>query len=165
MPTKRKNLSSPTDLTDDEERALIDPIRLELAHRYAKAKDILNWGRILFPHKFPLPFCVDLHTYFVSIRHFPITAVEATALPLEDDDFQDAFRIPRLFQALEEPDTFNFIYERPGDGQEGARDQHVDPRRARGGTRSSARFTATRSTSKKDRPGLRPPERRVVFMR
>lgn len=106
MPTKKRNRSrTDLDLTGETGRALIDPLRLELAYRYAKSKDILNWGRILFPHKFPLPFCHDLHSYFVEIRHLPITATEAPRF--HSKTTIKCFLIP-LFQALEEPDTFNF---------------------------------------------------------
>lgn len=104
MPAKKRNRSR-TDLSEDVERALVDPIRLELAHRYAKAKDVLNWGRILFPHKFPLPFCRPLHDYFVEIRHESLTSTEAPRF--HSKTTIRCFLIP-LFQALEEPETFNF---------------------------------------------------------
>lgn len=77
--------------------------RLELARRYAKKKDILNWGRIIFPEKFTLPFCRELHDYFVEVRKEERTSTEAprnhakTAIR--------CFLIP-LFQALEEPNSF-----------------------------------------------------------
>lgn len=77
--------------------------RLELARRYAKDKNILAWGKILFPDKFNLPYCKELHEYFVSIRHHSQTSTEAprnhakTAIK--------CFLIP-IFQALEEPDAY-----------------------------------------------------------
>lgn len=102
---KKKRNQSQIDLTGETGRALIDPIKLELAYRYAKAKDILNWGRILFEHKFPLPFCLPLHGYFVDIRHEPLTGTEAPRFHAKTAI--KCFLIP-IFQALEEPETFNF---------------------------------------------------------
>jgi hypothetical protein len=77
--------------------------RLEVARRAAQRKDILEWGKALFPEKFNLPFCCALHGYFVDIRGDDFTNTKAprnhakTAIK--------CFLIP-LFQALEEPDTF-----------------------------------------------------------
>ena len=42
--------------------------RAELVKRYAKEKDVLNWGRVLFPEKFTKPFSVELHQYMIDIR-------------------------------------------------------------------------------------------------
>ncbi len=77
--------------------------RIEVARRAAKRKDILEWGKALFPEKFNLPFCCELHGYFVKIRGEEFTNTKAprnhakTAIK--------CFLIP-LFQALEEPETF-----------------------------------------------------------
>lgn len=77
--------------------------RLEVARRAAKRKDILTWGKALFPEKFSLPFCLELHGYFIDIRGDDFTNTKAprnhakTAIK--------CFLIP-LFQALEEPETF-----------------------------------------------------------
>lgn len=78
--------------------------RVELAHRYADAKDILNWGRIVFPDKFRLPFCADLHGYMVSIRHAELTCTEAPRNHAKSTI--RCFLIP-IFQALNEPETYN----------------------------------------------------------
>lgn len=44
-----------------------------LVKLYASEGDILNWGKILFPDKFNLPFCKELHEYFIEIAHEPFT--------------------------------------------------------------------------------------------
>ncbi len=77
--------------------------RLELARRYAKKKDILNWGKILFQEKFSLPFCMELHQYLVEIRGEQLTDTEAPRNHAKT--LIQCFLIP-LFQALEEPDSF-----------------------------------------------------------
>lgn len=78
--------------------------RIELARRYAKSKDILNWGKIVFPEKFPLEFCNELHGYFVSIRNKALTSTEAPRNHAKSTI--KCFLIP-IFQAFEEPKTFN----------------------------------------------------------
>ena len=78
-------------------------IDLELARRYAKAGDILNWGKVLFPEKFPLGFCEELHKYFVEIRGDEMTNTEAPRNHAKTTI--KCFLIP-IFQALEEPETF-----------------------------------------------------------
>lgn len=78
-------------------------LRLSKARRCAKRKDILGWGKALMPEKFNLPFCEEMHGYFVEIRGEEFTSTKAprnhakTAIK--------CFLIP-LFQALEEPETF-----------------------------------------------------------
>ena len=64
-------------LTDEQGYALGRMARIELAKRYAKEKNILGWGKTLFPEKFPLPFCKELHEYFVEVRIEPFTSTEA----------------------------------------------------------------------------------------
>lgn len=77
--------------------------RLELARRYAKEGDILNWGKMVFPEKFRLPFCQELHQYFVDIRGLPLTNTEAPRNHAKST-IKD-FLIP-IFQGLEEPRAF-----------------------------------------------------------
>ncbi len=36
-------------------------------------KDPLVWGKFFFPDKFTLPFCYELHSYFVEIKDYPLT--------------------------------------------------------------------------------------------
>lgn len=90
-------------LTEEQAFALGKAARLELARRYAREKDILSWGRVLFPEKFPLPFCEDLHGYFVQVRKEPFTGTEAPRN--HSKTTIRCFLIP-LFQALEEPKAF-----------------------------------------------------------
>ena len=77
--------------------------RLTVARQAAERKDILLWGKALFPAKFYLPYCRALHEYFVEIRGAEFTSTKAprnhakTAIK--------CFLIP-IFQALYEPETF-----------------------------------------------------------
>lgn len=77
--------------------------RKELARRAAASGDILLWGKALFPEKFNLPFCQELHDYFVDIRGENFTNTKAprnhakTAIK--------CFLIP-LYQAIHEPTIF-----------------------------------------------------------
>ncbi len=96
-------------LTDEQREKLALEVRAELAKRYArlvkegKSEYILHWGKVLFPEKFTLPFCMEMHGYFCSVREEPFTDTEAprghakTAIK--------CFLIP-IFQALEEPKKF-----------------------------------------------------------
>jgi hypothetical protein len=78
-------------------------VRIALARICAKRKDILGWGKYLFPVKFYLPFCPNLHNYLISIRHEPLTGTEAPRNHAKTliRDF-----LTEIFQALEEPGTF-----------------------------------------------------------
>lgn len=95
--------AAPSLVSKEKMHEIKNAARLELAKRYAENKDILNWGKMLFPTKFPLAFCKELHEYFVEIRAEEMTSTEAprnhakTAIK--------CFLIP-IFQALEEPKTF-----------------------------------------------------------
>ncbi len=77
--------------------------RIAFARRAAKRKDILGWGEALFPDKFNLPFCYELHDYFVNIRGVEFTDTEAPRY--HSKTTIKCFLIP-IFQALEEPETF-----------------------------------------------------------
>jgi hypothetical protein len=77
--------------------------RIEWAKRCASRGDILAWGKVLFPDKFSLPFCNELHNYFVGIRKEEYTNTEA---PREHAKTTiKCFLIP-IFQALNEPKVF-----------------------------------------------------------
>lgn len=89
-------------LTAEDRAAYAKQIRIALARRYAAKKDILNWGRMLFPDKFSLPFC-DLHRYLVEIRGEEFTGT--TAPRWHSKTTIQCFLIP-IFQALEEPDRY-----------------------------------------------------------
>lgn len=45
---------------------LLYQARKEAIRRFAYKGDVLNWGKYLFPDKFSLPFCGELHQYFVK---------------------------------------------------------------------------------------------------
>lgn len=102
-------LSPPSDEFDaasvSELLRLHTETRAGAARKAAQEKDILRWGKLCFPDKFPIPFCADLHEYFVSIRHAPRTNTRA---PREHaKTIIRCFLIP-LFQALEEPGEYEF---------------------------------------------------------
>lgn len=78
-------------------------MRLEYARRAAKAKDILGWGKALFPDKFYLPYCQTLHGYFVDIRLDAFTDTEA---PRNTAKTAIKCNLIPTFQALEEPNLF-----------------------------------------------------------
>lgn len=78
-------------------------IRLEVARRTAESKDILGWGQAVFPDKFELPYCQELHGYFTSIRQDPFTNTEAPRN--HSKTTIKCFLIP-IFQALNEPELF-----------------------------------------------------------
>ena len=85
------------------EQELDRRVRLELARRAAIDKDILLWGRALFPDKFHLPYCQEMHGYFVKIREAEFTSTEAPRDHAKTTI--KCFLIP-IFQALEEPEKF-----------------------------------------------------------
>lgn len=87
----------------DELHAMRRQLRINAAKRCAEAKDILGWGKLLFPEKFDKPFCSELHGYFIDIRGEEFTNTEAPRNHAKTT--LKCFLIP-LFQALEEPDTF-----------------------------------------------------------
>lgn len=91
------------DITPEIEVEIAHQSAVFLAKYYAAKKDILNWGRILFPEKFTLPFCKEMHEYFVSIRGHVATNVEAPRGHAKTT--VKCFLIP-IFQALEEPEEF-----------------------------------------------------------
>ena len=89
--------------SSDEHYALLKKVRIRIIRNAAKRKDILTWARYLFPDKFTLPFCMELHSYFLSIRLDPLTSTEAPRGHAKT--LIKCFLIP-IFQALEEPAAF-----------------------------------------------------------
>ena len=77
--------------------------RVEAAKYFAKQKDVLRWGWILFPEKFPLPFCKPLHTHLIKTRMKEFSCTEAPRN--HSKTTIECFLIP-IFQALEEPHIF-----------------------------------------------------------
>src|SRR3990167_9152286 len=90
-------------LTETEVYSIQRSARLELAERYAKEKRILDWGKMLFPDKFTLPYCRELHGYFEEIRADEFTNTEAPRN--HSKTTIKCFLIP-IFQALLDPETF-----------------------------------------------------------
>lgn len=93
----------PFNLTPEQRIELNRQVRMELAKRCAAQGDILGWGQALFPEKFPLPFCRELHEYFVAIRKAEFTNVEAPRGHAKTTI--KCFLIP-IYQALVEPMAF-----------------------------------------------------------
>ena len=87
--------------------APIQPLeeRVIAARAAAKKKDILAWGKAVMPEKFNLPFCKKMHEYFVKIRHEPFTDTEA---PRDHSKTTIKCNLIPLFQALEEPEKFDY---------------------------------------------------------
>lgn len=75
------------------------------ARAAAKRKDILLWGKLLFPQKFTLPFCDEFHGHLVKSRLVEFSADEGPRNHAKT--IIACFLIP-IFQALEEPETFDF---------------------------------------------------------
>jgi phage terminase large subunit-like protein len=78
--------------------------RIELAKRAAKRGDVLEWGAALFPDKFNIDFCYEMHQYFVDIMYEPFTNTEAPRKFSKTTI--KCFLIP-LFIALNHPRRFN----------------------------------------------------------
>jgi hypothetical protein len=76
--------------------------RLVLAERAAKEGDILTWGKMLMPEKFPLDFC-ELHEYLVATRKLPFTSTEA---PRGHAKTTIGCVLIPLYQGLVEPEAF-----------------------------------------------------------
>ena len=79
--------------------------RVARARECAKRKDILGWGKAVMPEKFSLPFCHELHDYFVSIRNAELTA---TVAPRGHAKTLVKCKLIPMFQALEEPTSYDF---------------------------------------------------------
>lgn len=89
-------------LSPEQRVAISFQAKCELVRRYAEKKDILSWGKVLFPDKLNLPY-TKMHEYFVAIRDLPFTSTEAPRGHAKT--VIRCFLVP-LFQALVEPDTF-----------------------------------------------------------
>lgn len=93
----------PTQFTPEQRLEINRQARIEMARRCAAEKDILGWGKALFPDKFTLPFCHELHDYFVAIRGEVFTNTQAPRG--HSKTTIKCFLIP-IFQALVEPGSF-----------------------------------------------------------
>jgi hypothetical protein len=78
-------------------------IRLEAARRCAAEGDVLNWGKMLMPDKFKLPFCEELHGYLVQTRKEHFTSTEA---PRGHSKTTIGCMLIPLYQGLVEPKAF-----------------------------------------------------------
>lgn len=96
------------DLKSEEREALLLQASVTLARHYAalvktglkeNQKYILEWGKVLFPDKFFLPSCHEMHDYFCEERDTAFTADEAPRGHAKTTI--KCFLIP-LFTALEE---------------------------------------------------------------
>lgn len=79
-------------------------LRAEKAKRCAARKDILGWLRAINPRTYHMPFC-PLHEYQVATRHEPESGLEAPRFHAKTAI--GCVGIP-LFQALEEPEQFDY---------------------------------------------------------
>lgn len=91
-------------LDPEAKRALSLSARLELAKRFAAENDVLSWGKILFPHKFYLPYCMKLHQYLVDIKDEPFTSTEA---PRGFSKTTIQCFLISIFNALVHPNKYN----------------------------------------------------------
>jgi len=95
--------SNDTKLTNEQIFEIRRQARIELAKRYAAKGDILNWGKVLFPEKFNLQYCDELHGYFVDIRKNEFTNTESPRNHAKT--IIKCFLIP-LYQSIYEPKEF-----------------------------------------------------------
>jgi hypothetical protein len=95
----------PEKWTDQDRAEYNKQARVYKAKQCARHGDILGWGKTLFPDKFPLEFCHELHGYFVRIRRQEFTNTEAPRFHAKTT--VKCFLIP-IFQALEEPESFRY---------------------------------------------------------
>jgi hypothetical protein len=90
-------------LNDDSKKTLKHELTISLIKDYAKKGDVLKWGKLLFPDKFPLPFSDELHGYLTDIRNEPYTNTEAPRN--HSKTTIKCFLVP-IFQALCEPEAY-----------------------------------------------------------
>lgn len=86
-----------------QQLALHRQARIECAKEAARRKDILTWGKMLFPDKFPLEFCYALHQYLIDIRFEAFTSTKAPRY--HSKTTVKGFLIP-FFQAIYEPERY-----------------------------------------------------------
>ena len=82
---------------------LLYEARKEAVKRFAKKGDILNWGKFLFPDKFSLPFCMELHKHFIDTFEDKLTRTLAPRGHAKTTI--EGFLLP-MFYALEKPEVF-----------------------------------------------------------
>ncbi len=99
-------LSSLEDLSPDDLQELARQATIEEAWRAAERGDILTWGSLLFPEKFPIAFCADMHGYFVEIAEEEFSVTEAPRGRAKTTI--NCFLIP-IFLALNHPDRYDYF--------------------------------------------------------
>ena len=84
-------------------RQLLYEARKEAIKRCAEKGDILNWGKFLFPDKFSLPFCEELHNYMIGTFEDKLTRTLAPRGHAKTTI--EGFLLP-MFYGLNRPDIF-----------------------------------------------------------
>lgn len=84
-------------------RQLLYEARKEAIKRCAEKGDILNWGKFLFPDKFSLPFCEELHNYMISTFEDKLTRTLAPRGHAKTTI--EGFLLP-MFYGLNRPEIF-----------------------------------------------------------
>ncbi len=84
-------------------RQLLYEARKEAIKRCAEKGDILNWGKFLFPDKFSLPFCEELHNHFINTFEDKLTRTLAPRGHAKTTI--EGFLLP-LFYGLNRPEVF-----------------------------------------------------------
>lgn len=82
---------------------LLYEARKEAVKRFAQKGDILNWGKFLFPDKFSLPFCEELHNYMISTFEDKLTRTLAPRGHAKTTI--EGFLLP-MFYGLNRPEVF-----------------------------------------------------------
>lgn len=60
-----------------KESQVFKNLQFQIIDKCIQNNDVLTWGRIFFPSKFPSRFCYELHQYFVDIMYSPYTVTMA----------------------------------------------------------------------------------------
>lgn len=84
-------------------RQLLYEARKEAIKRCAEKGDILNWGKFLFPDKFSLPFCEELHNYMIGTFEDKLTRTLAPRGHAKTTI--EGFLLP-MFYGLNRPEIF-----------------------------------------------------------
>lgn len=90
----------------DLKRQLLYEARKEAVKRFAEKGDILNWGKFLFPDKFSLPFCHELHNYMIDTFEDSLTRTLAPRGHAKTTI--EGFLLP-IFYGLNRPEVYQHI--------------------------------------------------------
>lgn len=97
--------AGPPSPTFDDLQATARQATIELAWLAVERGDILEWGRLLFPEKFQVPFCEEMHGYFVEISEDEFTNTEAPRGRAKTTI--KCFLIP-IYLALNHPERYDY---------------------------------------------------------